>query len=695
MSLFLSNDERKFFDSIGSDPIFANSYWALFTRVTDRVNSTVYGDKETTTAFWHNVAEYLGDAAFLGAQRNDDSIKKYVKKIAIDIANMPQDSWIGPVFRQRTYPLRGHLETSHLSIALSLALDLCKDAFTEQEYAFCAQSLKENGIFLCKRWLDKTEHFVNNWNAVLAAGVAVPAAVLGLKDELEFCTKYLAQISELLQSDGSYGEGLQYGNYYLWAFLLANEAVVRAGYPSASLERAGKYLEYAHYNLLMNKPLSGWGVYPRPRCFNYDDCTAMFAPNPDLLALLGCRLKESMPEKAVLAREIYERFYSENPAQGPFDRTSFGFIPRAGWMNLLFYMQMKKDGSIEKFANTRAFNNGIAVIRTGCWSDSELAVAVKCPPPEGLTSAGHRHLDFNSLQLFFGKERLIADPGHTCYRAGTRETDVATGSHSTCTFRKDDGTVISQKKFPTRMSREDGSFGTPVTIPGKLEFTGSCDEVSVIVSETGDCYGNGVTLFRRFVIVCGKNAVFVIDEFDTDIPVKVSWNWCLNNRDGLLEYKVVNDASSTRTVARRGNAGLKMFCADREKISAGAGRYGFLHDAYHPDAGVGGAGNAGTAIHAGHSEKVSSSGRRRYIFPMAADIYGASAHWHLRSNDPLICALESFGTGQLWQVDASQRENLVITDKNSGRTWHLLCENGVWNLNALFPVRGDNQIADE
>jgi len=80
MSLFLSDEERKIFDNIGSDPTFANCYWALFTRINDRVNSTVYGDKETTTSFWHNVTEYLGDAAFLGAQLNNDSIKNYVKK---------------------------------------------------------------------------------------------------------------------------------------------------------------------------------------------------------------------------------------------------------------------------------------------------------------------------------------------------------------------------------------------------------------------------------------------------------------------------------------------------------------------------------------------------------------------------------------------------------------------------------------
>ena len=123
-----------------------------------------------------------------------------------------------------------------------------------------------------------------------------------------------------------------------------------------------------------------------------------------------------------------------------------------------------------------------------------------------------------------------------------------------------------------------------------------------------------------------------------------------------------------------------MFCADREKISTLPPRYGFLHDAYHPEPGIGGAGNAGSAINAGHSEKELTSGFRRYMFPMAADFYGASAHWHLRGSDPLICALESFGIQQLWQIDASQKENIVITDKNSSRIWTLLYKDGIWSL---------------
>ena len=644
MAVFLSEIERKYICQASDDCIFCGHKQALIDRVVKKVQA-VSLDKDSTTSFWHNIAEYLGDAAFAGAVTNDAQIKNYVKRNALAIASMPADSWIGPAFRERASKVRGHLETAHLSIALSLALDLCKDAFTAEEYALCADALKKHAIPLCRAWLDTAPHFINNWNAVLASGVALPAAVLGLEDELDFCHKYLQKVADLLQSDGTYGEGLQYGNYYLWAFLLSNEALIRSGYDSAPLERAGRYLEYCYYNLLTDKPLENWGAYKRPRSFNFDDSTVIFAPNPDLLALLGSRLADSMPQHAALARKIMERFYSSNFSQGPFDRTSFGFVPRAGWMTLLFAPQMTKDsGGIPEFAPARAFKNGEAVIRTGSWSENDLAVALKAPAPEPLNSAGHRHFDFNSLQLFFGNERLLADPGHTCYRSLTRPLDTATENHSTCTFDTQNG-KLSQLSFGTRKSLADGSFGEPVSIPGKLEFCGSCGKVSAIISEAAECYGSPIKLFRRTLLVCGANTLFVIDDIDSEKEVKTSWTWCLNNRDGLLNYS----SSDNKITSQRGNAGMAIFSFD---LNISSPRYGFLHDAYHPEVDGPGRGNAGTALLSGHHEKEKISGFRRRVFLISADFYGKDT---------------------LWQADRTQENSYTLS--NGTQTWQLTCEN--------------------
>ena len=667
MAVFLSEIERKYICQASDDCIFCGHKQALINRVVKKVQA-VSLDKDSTTSFWHNIAEYLGDAAFAGAVTNDAQIKNYVKRNALAIASMPADSWIGPAFRERASKVRGHLETAHLSIALSLALDLCKDAFTAEEYALCADALKKHAIPLCRAWLDTAPHFINNWNAVLTCGVALPAAVLGLEDELEFCHKYLQKVADLLQSDGTYGEGLQYGNYYLWVFLLANEALIRSGYPSASLERAGRYLEYCHYNLLTDKPLEKWGAYKRPRSFNFDDSTVIFAPNPDLLALLGSRLADSMPQHAALARKIMERFYSSNFSQGPFDRTSFGFVPRAGWMTLLFTPQMTRDSvNIPDFASARAFKNGEAVIRTGSWSENDLAVALKAPAPEPLNSAGHRHSDFNSIQLFFGNERLLADPGHTCYRSLTRPLDVATENHSTCTFNTKNGKV-RQRDTAKRMSLENGTFGAPVPVPGKLEFCCSCRNVSAIISEAAECYGEPIKLFRRTMLVCGGNAVFVIDDIDTSEEVKTSWTWCLNNRDGLLNYS----SSDNKITSQRGNAGLAIFNFD---LNISSPRYGFLHDAYHPEVDGPGRGDAGTAIHAGHHEKENISGFRRRVFLISADFYGKDVLWQAERTQENSYTLSN-GT-QNWQITC---ENDQITISDSKNSMKLVRKDHTWQF---------------
>ena len=174
--------------------------------------------------------------------------------------------------------------------------------------------------------------------------------------------------------------------------------------------------------------------------------------------------------------------------------------------------------------------------------------------------------------------------------------------------------------------------------------------------------------------------MFVVDDVETDIEMQAKWTWCLNNRDGILEYKKVNDASSSRTVARRGNAGLKLFNVDRENIKARAEIFGLIHDAYHPIAGQEGTGKPGSAILAGHSEIANTVGRRHYLFAMAADLYGASAHWHLRPDNALSAELESFGKNERWHINAENPENIIITDRNSNKTWRLTNNSSTWQL---------------
>ena len=66
MAVFLSEIERKYISQASDDCIFCGHKQALIDRVVKKVQA-VSLDKDSTTSFWHNAAEYIGDAAFAGA----------------------------------------------------------------------------------------------------------------------------------------------------------------------------------------------------------------------------------------------------------------------------------------------------------------------------------------------------------------------------------------------------------------------------------------------------------------------------------------------------------------------------------------------------------------------------------------------------------------------------------------------------
>ncbi|MCZ7599235.1 MAG: heparinase II/III-family protein [Gammaproteobacteria bacterium] len=51
-----------------------------------------------------------------------------------------------------------------------------------------------------------------------------------------------------------------------------------------------------------------------------------------------------------------------------------------------------------------------------------------------LSGPGHLHGDLNSFILVHNRERLLVDPGHSCYRGLLHEVEMGTLTHNTCTF---------------------------------------------------------------------------------------------------------------------------------------------------------------------------------------------------------------------------------------------------------------------
>ena len=151
----------------------------------------------------------------------------------------------------------------------------------------------------------------------------------------------------------------------------------------------------------------------------------------------------------------------------------------------------------------------------------------------------------------------------------------------------------------------------------------------------------------------------------------------MNNRDGLLRYSGNNSEDFAKISARRGNAGLAIFNLEPSEISTSSPRYGFLHDAYHPDADGPGRGNAGTALLSGHREKNGTTGFRRRIFLMAADFYGQDILWTAEKISALSGKISN--SCQSWQINADDQNKIIITGKegnsytlvNTGSTWHI------------------------
>ena len=171
------------------------------------------------------------------------------------------------------------------------------------------------------------------------------------------------------------------------------------------------------------------------------------------------------------------------------------------------------------------------------------------------------------------------------------------------------------------------------------------------------------------MLVCGENAVFVIDDIDTADEVKTSWTWSLNNRDGLLNYS----SNNNKITARRGNAGLAIFNCN---LNISSPRYGFMHDAYHPEVDAPGRGNAGTALHAGHQEKDNLSGLRRNIFMIAADFYSKDSLWQAEEISENSSAL--FNGSLRWQITLED-DGFVIA-QNGRNTAKLIRKEQTWQF---------------
>ena len=689
MAVFLSDIEKTAILSEIDDKksLISVFFYALQKRVYERVSGGNLLGSNPTTIWWHSAAEYLSDAAMSYALQPNLELAEWLKRETLEIVRKTTYDWVGPEFRDHSEPFIGHLETAHLCWGVSAVYDLAKAAFSENDIQEIKIALHEKGIVLCRRWLNKNKHLAN-WRSILFSGAMVSAVVLEDKKTVFELLPEFELCQDTMQDDGSYGESLQYGNYLLLALTFAKEAVLRE-YPllsivsSASLSHRNSSIAWLTTSMFYAKPLHGWGDERRARAANFNDSAAIFRPSGDILLHIAAR-SENETEKG-LAKWLFEKYYCSVPNQGPHDLATLGMRNDWGFLTLPLLTYHSKSISAEE-ANlplTTSFSNGNAFIRDA-WNGK--TIIATNGGSELLNGLGHLHGDLNSFILVHNNERLLADPGHSCYRNLIHGLESSSQTHNTCTFLiekeslglQEDlakASLLEQKSVFPRRTIENGKGGEKIDRGDKSLICAKKDVISVIGSEVGNAYGKPIQEFSRFWILAGSHVLFIVDQISADYPITTLWNWVVNNRDGKTVWQKENNCLTVK----KNEAGMKLFHGGNGSFSFPI--HGFLHDAYHPEPNQLGEGSSGDSFLFRFTEKEKLT-TRIVVHAIALDEPDLLTNWNLE------IVKNSFtlkSDSRKWTLKINENESFSIISGH-GRTWNITKNNDRYELNKVDTI---------
>jgi hypothetical protein len=351
-------------------------------------------------------------------------------------------------------------------------------------------------------------------------------------------------------------------------------------------------------------------------------------------------------------------------------RNDWGFLT----LPLLTYESKSISPEVANLPLTTIFSNGNGFIRDAWDGKTIIATNGGSEPLNGL---GHLHGDLNSFILVHNNEKLLADPGHSCYRNLIHGLESSSQTHNTCTFLiekeslglQEDlakASLLEQKSVFPRRIIVNGKGGDKIDRGDKLLICQKDDVVSVIGSEVGKAYGQPIQEFSRFWILAGSNVLFVIDQISADYPVTTLWNWVINNRDG----KTIWQKDKNCLTVQKNKAGMKLFHGGNGSFSYPV--HGFLHDAYHPEPNQLGEGRSGDSFVFRFTEKDKLSSRT-VVHAIALDepnslinwnlevseneyaLKSDTRKWTLKMNEAAAAADESFsmisGHGRSWNIE--------------------------------------------
>jgi hypothetical protein len=386
--------------------------------------------------------------------------------------------------------------------------------------------------------------------------------------------------------------------------MLMYESLYRTGNASGlSIDAYTRKVVWDAYSYLYTKPLAGWGTAPRPRAVNFNDSAALYRPGGDVLMHIATRASANEHTAVALARWLYDIHYASEaaPTAGPFDRATFGLYNAAGFLSFILYRHEHSGQTPEQLGlpEAAAFENGDVLVRRRWNGDTVLAIRAGGGLLKG---PSHLHGDMNSFIVTHRKERLLVDPGHSCYRNVTRSIEIDAQSHNTCVFlppagagrdiRQEDlfkGSAVSQS-MELKRSFADGRPGPPVDRGTRLLLLASGDAHSAVVADAAAAYGSPVKKFVRSWLVLAESLIVVADEIELDTPHRTEWNWQINNRDNAADIRHLPGG----LIVRRNGSGMQI--ASTVAAWFQGPLYGILHDAYHPEPAQRGEGRPGSAF---------------------------------------------------------------------------------------------------
>lgn len=681
MPLFLTEAERQAVHQAAKRAPVANVYWALRRRAERRAASVNLQEVGDTVEWWYAAADHLAHGAMAFALGADERVAAWVRSNALAIARRPVADWVGPPFRDHATDVPvGDLETAHLCWAVAAALDLAGPVFTDGERGELGEVLRDKGLTLCRRWLDRRTTF-NNWRAIMNSGVAVAAAVVRDTGAMHEARTEFQRLTKLFQSDGSYGESLHYGNYAALGLVMTAEALLRyepsIAQPLDITPFAGK-VRWDAASHLFTKPLGGdeWGAAPRPMASNFGDSPLVYRPSGDVLLHIAARQFAARPLDAGLARWLFDTHYLSALTCTGADRASFGFTNDLGFLTLPLLSVACEPVPPEQ-AGLRAcesFSCGDVFLRDAWNGKTLMALHVGGEP---LRAVAHRHGDLNSFILAHNHELLLADPGHSCYRSLLHDLEASTRTHNSCTFDRGGltrGCELIEQTAPDRRVPDDEAFEHR----GQRLIAAEDGDVRVAGSDAAGAYGLPVASFKRFWLLGGAHALFVIDHIETVERVHTTWNWLLDNRDGGLDLKLF---PPDRLVARRGGVGLKMFHLSDAAMTGP--HYGFVHDEYHPLPAQRGEGRPGSGVLLRWRERTAATSRV-VVHAFAMDELGLVAGWHLQREGDVV-TLEAPDKVTAWSLRISADTRVFeLSERRTAAKYAIdLDEGGAWSLRAL------------